>query len=735
MEEELTEITGTVENILFKNESNGYIVFDINSDNELITVVGELGDIDENEKLRLRGSYKNHYKFGNQFCAEYVEFILPSVSSEILEYLSGGIIKGINKSLAKKIVKEFGEKTLNIIENDPEKLTIIKGIPIGKAMDISKEFNKIVHIKRLTGNLGELGIKPKYTLRIFKKWQYDSIKMLKDNPYRLCDRDIGISFLKAEQIAKNVGIASDSPKRISAGIRYVLEVNAENGHTCLPLEQLEKLSCNYLEIGGKDFYNSYNSEIEQENIFEYEKNNRTFIYLEEYYHAEKYIADRLAALKSISRRAAHDYSRLIDIEEQTSGISYHEIQRQAISEALSKGIMILTGGPGTGKTTTLNAIISIYENKGDRVMITAPTGRAAKRISELTGHDARTIHRMLEVEFDSAGNMKFVHNEKNPLECDVMVIDEMSMIDVQLFSDLLKALRVTCRIVMVGDSDQLPSVKAGNVLKDLIESSRLPVVCLKEIFRQSEQSCIITNAHKIINGIYPDIKQKNNDFFFFQRMDSESASELVISLYAERLPKAYNYSIFDDIQILSPSRKGFLGTVELNKKIQQTVNPKQYNVKEVHSLLYTFREGDKVMQIKNNYDIQWTKDDDEKGAGIYNGDIGKILSINTRSREAKILFDDKLASYNIDQLDQLELAYAVTIHKSQGSEFPAVIIPVLEGFDKLYYRNLLYTGVTRARKLLIIVGSQLEVYRMVDNNRRTLRYTCLKDMIENEIDF
>lgn len=734
MQEELTEITGTVENILFKNESNGYIVFDFNSDNELITVVGELGDIDENEKLKLKGSYKNHYKFGNQFCAEYVKFILPSVSSEILQYLSGGIIKGINKSLAKKIVREFGEKTLDIIENEPEKLTIIKGIPIGKAMDISKEFNKITHIKRLTGNLGELGIKPKYTLRIFRKWQYDSIKMLKDNPYRLCDKDIGISFPKAEQIAANIGVSDDSPKRICAGIRYVLEVNAENGHTCLPLEQLEKLSCNYLEISSRNFYNSYNSEIKDENIFEYEKNNRTFIYLEEYYHAEKYIADRLAVLKSISRRAARDCSRLIDIEEQSGNISYNEIQRQAISEALSKGIMILTGGPGTGKTTTLNAIISIYESKGDRVMITAPTGRAAKRISELTGHDARTIHRMLEVDFDSAGNMKFIHNEKNPLECDVMVIDEMSMIDVQLFSDLLKALRVTCRIVMVGDSDQLPSVKAGNVLKDLIESKKIPVVCLKEIFRQSEKSCIITNAHKIINGIYPDIKQKSSDFFFFQRMDSESASELVLSLYAQRLPKAYDYSMFDDIQILTPSRKGFLGTVELNKKIQQTVNPKQYDVKEIHSLLYTFREGDKVMQIKNNYDIQWIKDDEEKGAGIYNGDIGKILSINTRSREAKILFDDKLASYNIDQLDQLELAYAVTIHKSQGSEFPVVIIPLLEGFDKLYYRNLLYTGITRARKLLIIVGSQLEIYKMVDNNRRTLRYTCLKDMIENEID-
>jgi exodeoxyribonuclease V alpha subunit len=396
--------------------------------------------------------------------------------------------------------------------------------------------------------------------------------------------------------------------------------------------------------------------------------------------------------------------------------------------------MILTGGPGTGKTTTLNAVISIYEKMGKRVLITAPTGRAAQRISELTGHDARTIHRMLEVGFNDKGDMHFIHNERNPLNCDVMVVDEMSMIDVLLFESLLRALRVTCSIVMVGDSDQLPSVRAGNVLGDLIDSGKLPVVRLKEIFRQSEKSCIVTNAHKIIKGEYPDLAQKNSDFFFFQRMNAESAYELIASLYSERLPKAYDYSILDDIQILCPSRKGILGTVELNKRIQDSVNPKKTSVKEIRSLIYTFREGDKVMQIKNNYDIAWHKDDGEEGTGIYNGDIGVILKVNPKSHDITIKFDSRETVYSSEQLEQLELAYAVTIHKSQGSEFPAVIIPVLEGFDKLYYRNLLYTGVTRARKLLILVGSQFEIYRMVDNNRRTLRYTCLKDMLENEIE-
>lgn len=739
MEEGLAEITGVVTDILFKNENNGYVVFDFECENELVTVVGELGDIDVNEKLKLWGNYQNHHKFGNQFRAEYVEFIMPSVSSEILSYLSSGVIKGINKSLAKKIVNEFGEMTLDVIENTPQQLTQVKGISVKTADDISREFSKVISLKRLTGELGEMGIKPFYTIRIFKKWKFESLAVLKDNPYRICDADIGIGFIKAEKIAANIGIKSDSPKRICAGIKYVLTVNAESGHTCLPIEQLEKLSCSYLQITQKSFYEAYNLEVDDENIIEYEKNNRTFVYLSDLYFAERFIADRLSALKSISTREQKNYDTLIDIEEEESGIQYHEIQRKAISQALSTGIMILTGGPGTGKTTTLNAIISIYEKKGDKVMITAPTGRAAKRISELTGHDARTIHRMLEVGFDNDGNMRFLHNERNLLDCNVMVIDEMSMIDSQLFESLLRALRVTCRIIMVGDSDQLPSVGAGNVLKDMIESNRLPVVKLQEIFRQSEKSCIITNAHKIIKGQYPDLTQKQNDFFFFQRMDTQSASELVISLYSQRLPKAYDYSIFDDIQILAPSRKGSLGTVELNKKIQEAVNPDGFGAKQLRSLLYTFREGDKVMQIKNNYDIPWKRENDdgeeESGAGIYNGDIGRIISINTKRRELTIAFDDKTAVYLADQLEQLELAYAITIHKSQGSEFKAVIIPVLDGFDKLYYRNLLYTGVTRARKLLIMVGSQKQIYKMVDNDRRTLRYTCLKDMIENEIDF
>ena len=420
------------------------------------------------------------------------------------------------------------------------------------------------------------------------------------------------------------------------------------------------------------------------------------------------------------------------MEEEQNNIKYEKLQRQAIATALSRGIMIMTGGPGTGKTTTLNAIISLYEKKGETVLLAAPTGRAAKRMSDLTGREARTIHRMLEVGYDQNGKLKFKHDESNPLEGDVVIVDEMSMVDIILFESLLRSLKLNCRLIMVGDIDQLPSVGAGNLLKSLIESRCLPVIELKEIFRQAEKSCIVTNAHKIVKGEIPDLSQKNNDFFFFKRTDPSLALNLIIDLVKKRLPKAYKYSPTDDIQVISPSRKGILGVVELNKALQEQLNPKGPSKKEVKSQIYTFREGDKIMQTKNNYDIVWSKDG-EQGAGIYNGDIGKILSINRARLELIVDFDGRIAVYTFDMADQLELAYAVTAHKSQGSEFEAVIIPLLGGFDKLYYRNLLYTAVTRAKRLLIIIGDEKIVSKMVLNNKRTNRYTCLTAMLKEEM--
>ena len=421
-----------------------------------------------------------------------------------------------------------------------------------------------------------------------------------------------------------------------------------------------------------------------------------------------------------------------DFKKEQNNIKYEKLQRQAIATALSRGIMIMTGGPGTGKTTTLNAIIALYEKKGETVLLAAPTGRAAKRMSDLTGREARTIHRMLEVGYDQNGKLKFKHDESNPLEGDVVIVDEMSMVDIILFESLLRSLKLNCRLIMVGDIDQLPSVGAGNLLKSLIESRCLPVIELKEIFRQAEKSCIVTNAHKIVKGEIPDLSQKNNDFFFFKRTDPSLALNLIIDLVKKRLPKAYKYSPTDDIQVISPSRKGILGVVELNKALQEQLNPKGPSKKEVKSQIYTFREGDKIMQTKNNYDIVWSKDG-EQGAGIYNGDIGKILSINRARLELIVDFDGRIAVYTFDMADQLELAYAVTAHKSQGSEFEAVIIPLLGGFDKLYYRNLLYTAVTRAKRLLIIIGDEKIVSKMVLNNKRTNRYTCLTAMLKEEM--
>lgn len=728
MEHEILHIEGTVENVLFKNENNGYIVLDLDAGGSLITVVGELGDIENGEGLILEGHYVTHPKFGTQFQAVYCERKLPDTVVNIEKYLSSGAIKGIGPSLARRIVNVFGSKTLDIIENNPYRLSEIKGISSKKCDEIALEAKKLFSLRCIMSYLSQYEIKSNIAMKTYQKFGENAMDMMKNNPYLLCDDLIELDFRKADEIAHDLHIEKNSDKRIIAGIKYILKANSTLGHSCLPLDILVLKATNALNVGEIDFYNSYNAAIEDNELFEYIKNQREYVYLPEYYYAEKFISDRIHILRDFTSPQDFDYSSLIDIEESEHEIKYEKIQRQAITSAISKGLMILTGGPGTGKTTTLNAIISIFEKQGCNVLLAAPTGRAAKRMSDLTGYDAKTIHRLLEVEFDTGGKLRFKHNEINPLECDVLVIDEMSMVDVLLFESLLRAVRIGCKLIMVGDSDQLPSVGAGNLLKDIIDSNIVTVIELKEIFRQARESCIVTNAHKIVAGEYPDLSQKANDFFFFKRDNSENALNLVIDLNKTRLPAAYNYSPTDDIQILSPSRKGALGTIELNKVIQNELNPPCDSKPEFKSYIYTFRIGDKVMQIKNNYDIIWRKDD-EQGTGIFNGDIGKIININRATMTAVLDFDGRVAVYPFDLLSQVELAYAITVHKSQGCEFEAIIMPVLGGFEKLYYRNLLYTAVTRAKKLLILIGSEEKIRQMVDNNRRTRRYTCLKNML------
>ena len=729
-------LEGTVEHVLFRNEANGYLVLDLNANGELVTVTGELGEADEGEVLSLWGQYTMHPRYGQQFQAESCERKLPSTASDIERYLSSGAVKGIGKSLASKIVKAFGDKTLDIIEHQPERLMEIRGMSQAKCEEITKETKHIFALKSVISYFDGYGIKSRYAMRAFRLWGTKCRDTVEKNPYLLCQEAVGMDFRHVETYAHDLRIPKDAYCRIVAGIVHILQHNASNdGHTCLPLDRLAKTAVSFLEIRESLFYECYQRAILDDEIIEYKKEEREFVYLPEYFFAEQYITERIGLLKRYTppEQETPDYSAMIAEAEQSSGMKYADLQKQAILSAMTEGMLILTGGPGTGKTTALNAIISCFQKQDYEVLIAAPTGRAAKRISDLTGYQAKTIHRLLEVQFDASGLQKFIHNEENPLSCDVIIIDEMSMVDVLLFSSLLRALRTDCKLILVGDSDQLPSVGAGNLLQHLLESKCMTTITLKEIFRQAQQSCIITNAHRIVSGQMPDLSRKDNDFFFFHRPDFQSASDLLIDLACRRLPKAYSYSPTKDIQIICPSKIGILGTVQLNHALQARLNPPSADKPQVKSSVYEFRPGDKVMQTKNNYDITWVKDD-ENGKGIFNGDIGTILSVNRRQGEAIIDFDGRKTVYPLTMLEQLDLAYAITVHKSQGSEFEVVIIPMLGRLEKLTYRNLFYTAVTRAKKLLILIGTPQKVQHMVMSVHRNFRYSCLKYMLGKELD-
>ncbi len=732
--EKLEKIRGEVDSVIHRNDENGFAVLMLKLQDDLINVVGEMGNVEQGEELTCLGRFVVNQRYGEQFKCEICERSLPTSSSAIKRYLQSGVISGIGAVVAKKIVDKFGEDTLNVMENEPEKLVEIEGISKKKAEKMCKEFKENFAVRTLLNFLSKFDVPIVIGIKAWKRWGISALDMIKSNPYVLCVYGIDLSFLKADEIAKELDISENSDNRIKAGISCVLRENSNAGHTCLPLDKLEKMSCGFLGINQEQFLRVLNEQVEDENLFYYYKNGRPFVMLRDFFKAEDYISRRLSVMRECSYDNKIDFSEVIDIAEEENGLEYEDTQRKAINLALSQGFLVLTGGPGTGKTTTLNAIISLYQQQCDSVMISAPTGRAAKRISDLTGFDAKTIHRLLEVQHVDGDTLSFVHDENNLLDCDVMIIDEMSMVDSCLFESLLRAISVTCKLVLVGDSNQLPSVGAGNVLKDIIDSGVMPVVTLTEIFRQSRQSAIVTNAHKIVNGEHIDLTKKDKDFFFMQRLKFTELQTLVVDLCKTRLPKAYNYSPIEDIQILSPTRKGPAGTVELNKKLQQELNPPAAGKSEVATNLFTYRKGDKVMQTKNDYDILWKKtfDDDttESGSGIFNGDIGIIIEANRVLRTVKINFEGRVATYTSEMLNNLELAYAITVHKSQGSEFEAVILTVFGGFDKLYYRNLLYTAVTRAKKLLIIIGEKNRIDFMIDNNTRTLRYTCLKNMLK-----
>lgn len=725
MEQQLTHIEGTVENIVFRNNDNGYTVMDFDSGGDWITVVGEFVEISESECLILEGSYVNHPRYGTQFRVETYEQQFPDTAVNIEKYLASGAVRGIGARLAVKIVKAFGDKSLEIIEKEPQRLMEINGISPKKCKEIAQDTKRIFALRTIKTFFDKYKIKYAFAMRTYLHLGSDAIDQLQVNPYLLCNDAIGIDFGKADEIALDINIDMTSPYRISAGIRYILKENSMQGHSCLPITMLFGQAVGLLKISVEYFRKTYSEAVAGKEFFEYNANDITYVYLPEYYNAEKYIADRISSIRPAKKKT--DCEKLIDDEEKKNNIKYESLQRKAISDALSEKAIILTGGPGTGKTTTLNAVISIFKKKGIKVFLAAPTGRAAKRMTELTGYEAKTIHRLLEMKFsDTTGVQEFAHNEANPLDCDAVIIDEMSMVDLLLFEALLRALKPKCKLIITGDSDQLPSVGAGNLLRDLVDGQAVTVIRLNEIFRQAQQSLIITNAHRIVSGQYPDLTSKDNDFFFFLRSNPELALQLVKDLVSVRLPKKYGYSPLDDIQVIAPSRKGIVGTNELNRVLQNEINPQNGMKGEVKSQNGIFRSGDKVMQNINNYEIEWEKNG-EKGKGVFNGDIGRIISIS--KSKVTIDFDGRVAEYTYELLNQVELAYAITVHKSQGCEFEAVILPVQNGFDMLNHRNLLYTAVTRAKKLLILIGNEQIIYRMVDNCHGTERFTCLKDML------
>lgn len=726
------ELSGSVEDVIYKNADNGYTVINLGCDEGLIAVVGNLGDVNEGERLSLRGGWITSPKYGRQFKAAMCERSMPETESEISAYLGSGVIKGLGPAIANKIVKQFGTEALDIIDNDCMQLTVIKGITSDKALYISNEYHKITGVNEVIKFLGEYNFGPAHAISVWSAFEHDSIKQIKTNPYILCTSGIDIDFRSVDRMAADLGFDAENSDRVRAGIVYVLHENANAGHTCLPTEKLRESVCDNLGIERRQFESCLDDCEEKDWVVRITLGKREFVYLPEYYLAETYIAKKLAFMLRTSAQYEKDYSDEIRGVEFSENIQYEDLQRAAISACLTGSVFILTGGPGTGKTTTLNGVIKILKAQKKRILLCAPTGRAAKRMSDLTGEPARTIHRLLEVDFNAKGELKFKRNETNPLPADVVIADEMSMVDALLMCSLVRAIKPTSKFIMVGDSNQLPSVGAGNVLKDLIASHYIPSVELKEIFRQAAQSLIVTNAHRIVNGEFPVLDDRQNDFFFMNKSLESDIAGLVIQLAKQRLPDTYGFSPIDDIQVLCPTKMGMAGTKELNKQLQSALNPPSQNKAELKFFDVIFRTGDKVMQTKNDYDVLWTKNN-EKGSGIFNGDIGIIRSVDRFSQNVTIDFEGRVAIYTSEMLRRLEHAYAITIHKSQGSEYDAVIIPITAFTHNLLYRNLLYTGVTRAKKMIIVIGTKELVKTMVDNNRKMLRYSLLRPLLEKEM--
>ncbi len=748
MEEKTNEIQlfGTIRSLIFQNEENGYTVVKLETtDGETVTVVGCLPCASPGEQLILTGRFVTDARHGEQFKAELAERRLPSGANEIYEFLASRAIKGVGPATATLIVSAFGADALRVIENEPEKLAELHGITKKKAQEISESYRKQAALRRLMELLANYGVRPAVAIRLYRTYGSDAMAYMEENPYLITDDAVGASFAEADELALKMGFEEDCPERVAAAAIFELRHNARNGHCFIPADKLVAATCELIGVDGQSVEEALDVLCDSGDVVRTVIAERDACYLALLYEAERYTAERIKKMADAKPGTKKDVDKLIAQIEGEQLVKYAELQRFSLRVAAERQIMVLTGGPGTGKTTTVRAIVSLYEKMGLKTLLTAPTGRAAKRMSELTGQEASTVHRLLEAGPPTDGEgAVFGRNEDTPLECEAVVLDECSMVDVTLMAALLAAMPEDCRLVLVGDADQLPSVGPGNVFLDVIRSNRVETVRLTEIFRQGNASRIVANAHQIIRGDCPELRANtsDSDFFFLKRTAPSAAVETVCELCAERLPKNMGIATMD-IQVLSPTRRGEAGTRNLNAVLQRALNPPSTGKKEKKYGEITFREGDRVMQIRNNYDIIWSKPErvdynedglpkvalgekPERGTGVYNGDVGVIAAIDAENEFMTILYDDRLAAYGFDMLSELEHAFAMTVHKSQGSEYRAVVLMALDGPPQLMSRSVLYTAVTRARELLIVVGSDTTVFNMIANHKITRRYSGLR---------
>ena len=726
--QQLDRLEGTIAYITFTSQDTGFTVLELQTDDDLVTVVGEMVGVAPGQQLVVQGTYANHPSFGIQFKVQNYEVALPSDENAIYAYLASGAVKGIGPVTAKRIIKAFGANALEILECDPVQLATVKGISYRQAVDIQTEFKRIYGIQDVIMNLSNYGLTASQAIALYGVYGQATTEIISQNPYLLCNDPTFLPFERADNIANRMMMEYDSHQRIAGGVLYVLRHNSQKGHCCVPYDRLVETVSAFIGVEPEKVEGVIEEKCDEGELFCEEINERPFVYLAQLYVAELVSCQKLTQLMASKPKTNIDISSVINTVQNILDIKYAPNQIKALEKVADSSVCIITGGPGTGKTTLVKGIISMFEMQADVVSLCAPTGRAAKRLSELSGKNAKTIHRLLEVVPGTKNDIKFQRNQDNPIPCDVLIVDECSMVDIVLFSQLITAVKDGCRVVLVGDYNQLPAVGPGNILKDLLDCGIVPNVQLTDIFRQARESDIVVNSHAINQGVYPKTGGRTGDYFFIE--SGENVEDYITGLVQTRLPRAYGFDSFEDIQILSPSRKRRGGTVNLNAALQSALNPENPTKPEIAFNGVVFRLGDKVMQIKNNYDLQFVRDNGETDVGVFNGDIGQIIAVDKFNKSLTVKIDDKTYVYPQEFFPQLEHAWAVTVHKSQGSEFKAVILCISDTPNELQYRNLLYTAFTRAKELLVAVGRSEIMARMVHNSKKQLRYSGVKHFIE-----